>query len=44
MRTAEAVKALEIRSDVDFSALPREELEAMAAAGREVLDIHRINR
>jgi hypothetical protein len=42
MRTAEAVEALEIQSDVDYSALPREELEAMAAAGREILEIHRI--
>jgi hypothetical protein len=42
MRTAEAVKAVELQSEVDYSTLPREELEAMAAAGREILDIHRI--
>jgi hypothetical protein len=42
MRTAEVVKATEIRSEVDLAALPRNELEAMAEAGREVLDIHRI--
>jgi hypothetical protein len=42
MRTAEAVKATEITSGVDFTALPHEDLEAMAEAGREVLNIHRI--
>jgi hypothetical protein len=42
MRIAETVKAVEIQSDVDYSALSRDALEAMAAAGQEILEIHRI--
>ena len=42
MRTTETVSKAKISSKVDLAALPREELEAMAEAGAEVVEIHRI--
>ncbi|MEM7226311.1 MAG: hypothetical protein AAF495_25270 [Pseudomonadota bacterium] len=43
MRSAEAIKQVALDgSEPDFSAHPKAELEAMAAAGQEVVEIHRI--
>lgn len=42
MRVAEAVKSVEIESKVDLSTLPPADLEAMSAAGHEVVEIHRL--
>ena len=42
MRTAEVVESVAIQSKVDFSALRREELETMAAAGAEIVEVHRV--
>jgi hypothetical protein len=42
MRTEELVNKAMIASKVDFKRLPREELEMMAEAGHDVLEVHRI--
>ena len=42
MRTEEVVNKALITSSVDFAKLPKKELETMAEAGHEVLEIHRI--
>ncbi len=42
MRTAEAIERVAIQSEVVLAALPTEQLEAMAEAGRELVEIHRI--
>ncbi len=42
MRTAEVVESVTIQPQVGFAALPREQLEAMAAAGAEIIEIHRV--
>ncbi len=42
MRTAQTVRAAEVQIKVNFSTLPRDQLEAMAAAGHEIVEIHRI--
>jgi hypothetical protein len=42
MRTAEVLKGAECKPEVILSALPRAELEAMTAAGKEIVEIYRI--
>lgn len=42
MRTAGAINEVEITGRADFTALPVDQLEAMAAAGQEIVEIHRI--
>ena len=42
MRSAEIISQVEVESSTDFNELPRDELEGMAEAGAEVLDIYRI--
>ena len=42
MRTAEAVSRVEIEAPEDLSGQPLERLEAMARAGQELIEIHRV--
>ena len=42
MRTAEVLRSVEVRWQIDFDALSDEELLAMGRAGHEVLDVHRV--
>jgi hypothetical protein len=42
MRTAEVIESVAVDVQVDLSGLPREQLEAMARAGEEIVEIHRI--
>ena len=42
MRTAEAIERVGIEAKVELASLPAEQLEAMAEAGRELVEIHRI--
>ncbi len=42
MRVAEAISEVEVQSQTDLATLPREELEGLAEAGREIVEIHRV--
>ena len=42
MRVPEAVKSVAIESKVDLSTLPQADLEAMSAAGHEIVEVHRL--
>lgn len=42
MRTGEIIKSVELKSEPSLVPLSRNELEAMAEAGREVVDVHRV--
>ena len=42
MRSPEVIQTVAVASQVDLTALSRAELEAMAEAGRELVEIHRI--
>ncbi len=42
MRTAEAIQSVGIETGVELAGLPAEELEIMAEAGQELVEIHRI--
>ena len=42
MRTETALREFKTKPDLDFSQLGREDLEAMAAAGDEILEVHRV--
>ncbi len=42
MRVAEAISGVEVKSRTDLATLPRDELETLAEAGRELVEIHRV--
>ena len=42
MRTLEAISKVAVEAEIDLTALSDEELQAMAEAGRELLEIHRV--
>ena len=42
MRAAEAIRELEIPSAVDLEALPGDEIESMARAGQQIVEIYRV--
>ena len=42
MRTEDVITEVELTGRVDIRTLPTEELEAMAAAGQEIVDVHRV--
>ncbi|RMD63432.1 MAG: hypothetical protein D6826_04960 [Alphaproteobacteria bacterium] len=42
MRTEPEIRKFEIALDINFAALPRADLEAMAEAGQEVVEVHRV--
>ncbi len=42
MRTPEIVASVAIESTIDIASLPRNELETMAEAGQEIVEIFRI--
>ncbi len=42
MRVAEAISEVEVRSRTDLATLSKQELETLAEAGREIVEIHRV--
>ncbi len=42
MRTSEKIASVELKAEVDLTALSQGGLEVMAEAGREVVDVHRV--